>query len=163
MLIANTVLGGSSLASRLGNRVRQDEGLSYGVSSSFIASPMDERAAITIRAITNPANRDKLVRVIDEEVRKLVKDGVTEKELKDNVQGYLQNQRLVRSRDAAIASILANNLFTGRSMDYYEKLETGVARLTVNDVNEAISEYVSPDRFVIATAGDFAKPTSPKP
>ena len=163
LLIANTVLGGSSLASRLGNRVRQDEGLSYGVSSSFIASPMDERAAITIRAITNPANRDKLVRVIDEEVRKLVKDGVTEKELKDNVQGYLQNQRLVRSRDAAIASILANNLFTGRSMDYYEKLEASIARLTVDDVNEAISEYVSPDRFVIATAGDFAKPTSPKP
>ena len=163
LLMGNTILGGSSLASRLGNRVRQDEGLSYGVSSSFVASPMDERAAITIRAITNPANRDKLVRVINEEVRKLVKDGVTEKELKDNIQGYLQNQRLGRSLDRELTHILANNLFTGRSMEYYEKLEAEVAHLTVDEVNDAISETILPDRFVIATAGDFAKPTPAKP
>ena len=48
-------------------------------------------------------------------------------------------------------------------MEYYEKLEADVARLTIEDVNEAIREYISPDRFVIATAGDFAKPTAPKP
>ena len=163
LLIANTILGDSGLVSRLGNRVRQDEGLSYGVSSSFSASPMDELAVLSITANTSPANRDKLIRVIDEEVRKLVKAGVTEKELKDNIQGYLQKRRLVRSRDAALASMLAKNLFTGRSMDYYEKLEADVANLVAQDVNEAISETISPDRFVIATAGDFAKPAPPKP
>lgn len=163
LLIGNTILGDGGLASRLGHRVRQDEGLSYGVSSSFAASPMDELAVLSITANTSPANRDKLIRVIDEEVRKLVKAGVTEKELKDNIQGYLQKQRLVRSRDAALASILAKNLFTGRSMDYYEKLEADVAHLTVGNVNEAISETILPDRFVIATAGDFAKPSPPKP
>ncbi len=163
LIIGNTILGGGSLASRLGNRVRQDEGLSYGVSSSFAASPIDERASLSISANTKPANRDKLVKVIDEEIRRLVKDGVTEKELKDNIQGFLQNRRLTRSRDDDLANILASNLFAGRSMEYYEKLEADVARLTVEDVNEAISEYISPDRFVIATAGDFAKPTAPKP
>lgn len=163
LIMGNTILGGSSLASRLGNRVRQDEGLSYGVSSSFAASPIDERASLSISAIANPLNRDKLVKVIDEEVRKLVKDGVTEKELKDNIQGFLQNRRLARSRDDELASLLASNLFAGRSMEYYEKLEADVARLTIEDVNEAIREYISPDRFVIATAGDFAKPTAPKP
>ena len=124
---------------------------------------MDELAVLSITANTSPANRDKLIRVIDEEVRKLVKAGVTEKELKDNIQGYLQKRRLVRSRDAALASILAKNLFTGRSMNYYEKLEADVAHLVTQDVNEAISETISPDRFVIATAGDFTKPTPPKP
>ena len=162
LIMGNTILGGSTLASRLGNRVRQDEGLSYGVSSSFAASPIDERASLSISAIANPANRDKLVKVIDEEIRKLVKDGVTEKELKDNIQGFLQNRRLSRSRDDELASLLASNLFAGRSMEYYEKLEADVARLTVEDVKEAISEYISPDHFVIATAGDFAKPTAPK-
>ena len=161
LLIGNTILGGSSLASRLGNRVRQDEGLSYGVSSGLSASPMDERASLSISAIANPANRDKLVKVIDEEVRKFVREGVTEKELKDNVQGFLQNQRLSRSRDSAMAGMLANNLFTGRTMEYFEKLEASVAGLNVEEINEAISEYVSPDNFVIATAGDFAQPTPP--
>ena len=163
LLIGNTILGGGSLASRLGNRVRQDEGLSYGISSNLAASQIDERASLTIGANMNPINKDKLVRVIDEEIRKFVKDGVTEKELKDNIQGYLQNQQLSRSRDSVLANLLASNLFTGRDMSYYEKLESTVASLTVEGVNEAISEFVSPDEFVIATAGDFAHPTPTKP
>ncbi len=163
LLLANNVLGGDTLASRLGNRLRQDEGLSYGVSSTFEASPIDERASLSISAITNPANREKLVKVIDEEIQKFVKDGVTEKELKDNIQGFLQSRRLQRSRDEKLARILADNLFTGRNLGYFEKLEADVSKLTVKDVNEAISEYVSPDTFVVATAGDFAKPMLPKP
>jgi zinc protease len=163
LLIGNAILGGDTLASRLGNRVRQDEGLSYGISSDLYASPIDEFASFSIGATTNPINRDKLIKIIDEEVRKFVKDGVTEKELKDNVQGYLQNQQLNRSNDSELASLLAVNLFTGRDMTYYEKLETTVASLTVAAVNEAISEYLEPDNFVIATAGDFAKPTPVKP
>ena len=47
-------------------------------------------------------------------------------------------------------------------MSYYEKLETAVSQLTVESVNEAVSEYISPDAFVIATAGDFAQPTQAK-
>ena len=92
-----------------------------------------------------------------------MKDGVTEKELKDNVLGFLQNQRLLRSRDGELASILANNLFTGRTMEYFEKLENEISKLTLSDINEAINEYVAADRFVIATAGDFSKANPPKP
>ncbi|MEI7460601.1 MAG: pitrilysin family protein [Pirellula sp.] len=162
LLIGNMILGGGSLASRLADRVRKDEGLSYGISSSLTASTLDEKASFSVRANTNPVNRDKLVKVIDEEIRKFVKDGATEKELKDNIQGYLQNQQLTRARDSYLASLLANNLYTGRDMSYYEKLETAVSHLTVESVNEAVSEYISPDAFVIATAGDFAQPTQAK-
>lgn len=163
LLMANRILGASSLSSRLGSRVRQEEGLSYEISSRFAASPIDERASLSISAKTNPANRDKLVKVIDEEIRKFVKEGVTEKELKDNVQGFLENQRLDRSRDGELVRILASNLFTGRSMEYYEKLEADIAHLTVAEVNEAISEYFDPDRFVVVTAGDFTKDVPPQP
>jgi zinc protease len=162
LLMGNYVLGAGDLSSRLGDRVRQKEGLSYGVSSSLRANAIDEFAALNIRAIANPANRDKLVRTIEEEIRKLVDEGITEKELRDSIQGYLQNQQLIRSRDGALASILANNLFAGRDMQYYEKLESRIAELTVDEVNEAIAEYISPETLVIATAGDFAQPTQAK-
>jgi len=158
LVMANTIFGGNSLSSRLGVRVRQDEGLSYGVYSRFGASPIDERASLSIIAMVNPTNCNKLMKVIDEELRRFVKDGITENELKDNVRGFLQNQRLSLARDGDLISILANNLFTGRNMDYYEKLDADILHLTVEDVNEAIREYISPDEFVIAIAGDFAKP-----
>ena len=161
--MGNYVLGAGGLSSRLGDRVRQKEGLSYSVASGLRANPIDEFAVLSITANANPANLSKVVQAIDEEIRKLVMDGVTEKELKDSVQGFLQRQQLSRSRDATLAAILANNLFAGRDMQYYERLEAQIAELTVDAVNEVIAEYMSPDNLVIATAGDFGKPTAPKP
>jgi zinc protease len=163
LLIGNQVLGAGALSSRLGDRVRQKEGLSYGVNSNLASSSIDERTVFYITAIANPKNRDKLVQTIDEEVRKLVKDGITSQELKDTVQGYLQNQQLIRSRDVGLAGLLANNIFTGRDMSYYEKLESAVSQLTVDAVNDAIAEYIDPETLVIATAGDFQSPTPPPP
>ncbi|AMV31975.1 Peptidase M16 inactive domain protein [Pirellula sp. SH-Sr6A] len=163
LLIGNQVLGAGALSSRLGDRVRQKEGLSYGVNSNLASSSIDERTVFYITAIANPKNRDKLVATIDEEVRKLVKDGITSQELQDTVQGYLQNQQLIRSRDVGLAGLLANNIFTGRDMSYYEKLESAVSQLTVDAVNDAIAEYIDPDTLVVATAGDFQAPTPPPP
>jgi zinc protease len=60
-----------------------------------------------------------------------------------------------------LANLLVNNLFAGRDMEYYAKLESRIADLTVEEVNEAIEEFISPDNLVIATAGDFSKPTQP--
>jgi zinc protease len=48
-------------------------------------------------------------------------------------------------------------------MQYYQKLESQIAALTVDDVNEAIKEYINPEFLVIATAGDFANNTPVKP
>jgi len=164
LVMGNYILGAGALSSRLGDRIRQKEGLSYGVNSGLRANPIDEFAVFTITAIANPSNRDKLVTAIDEEVRKIVDGGVTEKELKDSAQGFLQSQQLNRSRDASLAGLLANNLFAGRDMSYYEKLEAQIANLKVEEVNEALAEFINPDNLVISTAGDFNKPTpAPKP
>jgi predicted Zn-dependent peptidase len=49
-------------------------------------------------------------------------------------------------------------------MSYYEKLEAQIANLKVEEVNEALAEFINPDNLVISTAGDFNKPTpAPKP
>ncbi|MFN6127819.1 MAG: M16 family metallopeptidase [Planctomycetota bacterium] len=162
LLMGNYILGASALSSRLGNRVRQKDGLSYSVNSAIRANAIDEFAELTITAIANPSNRDALVGAIDEEIRKIVNEGITEQELRDATQGYLQSQTLNRSRDGFLARVLANNLFAGRDMSYYQKLESQIEKLTVDDVNEAIKEFIAPDYLVIATAGDFAKPTPVK-
>src|SRR5262249_37249659 len=60
LVMANFILGGSTLSSRLGDRIRQKEGLSYGVGSSFSAAALDQRANFTVTAICNPRNIDKV-------------------------------------------------------------------------------------------------------
>eukprot|EP00913_Durusdinium_trenchii_P028347 g26575.t1 len=59
LMLGNYILGGGSLASRLGVKVRQKAGLSYTVGSGFQASPIDERAAFYIYAISNRDNMPK--------------------------------------------------------------------------------------------------------
>ena len=91
LVLGNFILGGGSLSSRLGDRVRQQEGLSYGVRSMIQARPKDKAVDFTLYAITNPQNKDRLAQVIREEIDRLRKDGVTEEELEKAKVSYLQS------------------------------------------------------------------------
>jgi zinc protease len=62
LTMADYILGAGSLSSRLGTRVRQKEGLSYGVGSSLTASSLDPRASFALQAISNPQNTRKWTR-----------------------------------------------------------------------------------------------------
>ncbi len=160
LLIGNYIMGGGALSSRLGDRVRQQEGLSYSVGSSLNAHPVDVRTNLSLMAITNPENRDRLVSVINEEIERLLADGITADELAAAKQGFLQAEQLSRTQDAELSATLASTEFVGRSMEYYNKLEKQVAELSVADVNNALKKYVDPSRLVIVTAGDFHKPAN---
>jgi len=90
LVMGNYILGAGSLSSRLGTRVRQKEGLSYGITSSLGVSSEDERASFSISAIVNPENIDRLQVCALEELERLLTDGVTPMELDNAREGYLQ-------------------------------------------------------------------------
>jgi len=133
------------------------------VGSNLNASSIDKRAAFAIFAICNPANMEKVKTAIDEEVSRLLKDGVTESELTRAKGGYLQGQEVGRTDDRSLAGILSNNLRAGRTMKYYSDLEQKIKAATPAQVNEAFRKYVDPKRIVIIEAGDFkGKPAEAK-
>lgn len=157
LVIGNYILGGGALSSRLGDRVRQKEGLSYGVGSGVSAHPIDKRTSVNIFAITNPENRDKVVAVIREEIDKLIEKGITEDELIAAKQGYLQAEQLSRTSDNNLSQILAQTIFANRDMKYFRDYEKRISELDVATVNAAMKKYFDPKRLVIVTAGDFEK------
>ncbi len=156
LVMGNYVLGAGTLSSRLGDRVRQKEGLSYGVRSYLAADSLDPRASLTINAICNPQNITKVNVAIAEELDKLIAEGATAEELARAKQGYLQQQQVARTSDAMLASTLADNLFVGRTMAYYAELEKKIAGLTTEQVQAALKKWIDPKRLVIVDAGDFA-------
>jgi len=155
LVMGNFILGGGSLSSRLGDRVRQKEGLSYGVRSIANAHPIDDRGSLMIYAITNPQNRDKLVSVINEEVTRMLRDGVTEEELARAKDGYLQSLSVSRTDDGYLARMLSSNMFAGRTMKYHADHEQQVRSLGVGDVKTAMDRLVDLSRLTTVTAGDF--------
>ena len=137
LVIANYILGSGALSSRLGNRVRQQDGLSYGISSGLNVSSLDKRAGLSISAICNPQNIDRLKSAIREEFDRLLKDGITQEELDRAKQGYLRGQKVRRTTDEALAGLLTDLSHTGRTMKYYADLEKQIESLTTEQVNAA--------------------------
>ncbi|MEM9586968.1 MAG: pitrilysin family protein [Planctomycetota bacterium] len=156
LVLGNFILGGGSLSSRLGDRVRQQEGLSYGVRSGVSSRVKDHRADFTLYAITNPANKDKLLTVIREEVDRLREEGVTEDELERAKESYLQSRRVSRTGDATLANLLVELAFNDRTMKSVQTHEQNIRDATVEGVNAAIRKYIDMDKLVMAVAGDFA-------
>ena len=157
MRIGNYIFGGSTLASRLGDRIRQKDGLSYGATSSFAASARDAAASFTIAAITNPENIGKVEVDAMEELTRFLKDGPTDTEVADAKKAFLDGQKVGRTSDAAIAGQILTNLNLGRTFVHSAEQEKAIQALTPAQVAEAFRKRIDPKKLVIIHAGDFKK------
>ena len=153
--IGNFVLGSSGLSSRLGDRLRQKEGLSYSVQSSLQPSAVDERTTFFLFAISNPDNAPKVHEAIQDELKKLLDNGITAEELEAAKAGYLQEQQVQRTEDRAIVQTLESYAFIGRDMKFVAEFEDRISKLTVEEVNAALKKHIDPQRLFIVQAGDF--------
>jgi len=153
--VADFIFGEAPLSSRLSNRVRGKEGLSYGVGSQLQVHPVDKAGMFLMFAITNPANIDKVDKAVAEELEKMLKTGADTKEVDEAKAAFLAQMKVSRSTDRSIASLLANGLFTDRDMSYYSNIEKRVSELTADQVNAAFRKYVDPKKLSIVHAGDF--------
>jgi zinc protease len=155
--IGNFILGGSTLASRIGDRIRQKEGLSYGATSAFTASTHDPVATLTVTVSTNPENIDKVTTAVMDELQKFLKEGPTEKELSDAKKAFVESQKVGRTADGAIAGQIVGNLNLGRTFAHTADLEKAILALTPERVTDAFRKHVDPKKLVVIRAGDFKK------
>jgi zinc protease len=157
MVMANFMFGGGFLNSRLATRLRQKDGLSYGVNSQLQVSSLDKQGMFGARAIYAPQNAAKLEAAFKEELARLLRDGFTQEELEAARTGWLQGRTLGRSQDGQLAGRLATDLYLERTFKRDTDLENKVQALTAAQVNAALRKYVSVDKVTIFKAGDFAR------
>jgi zinc protease len=155
--IGNFILGGGSLSSRLGDRIRQQEGLSYGVGSSLSIPALGNDARFTISAITNPQNIDAVENAASEELTRFIDEGPTAKELSDAVKAWLEQRKVARSRDESVADQINSNSHLNRTFGFTIERERRVAALTVDDIRVAFRKHIDPRKLTIIRAGDFKK------
>ena len=159
--MANYILGAGTLSSRLGVRIRQKEGLSYGVTSSLGVSSQDRRASFTISAIVNPQNLARLRICAIEELERMLREGVTADELDKARDGYLQSMKVGRSSDAALAGTLGSLRHLGRTMLWEADFEKRIAALSPEQIGAAMKRHIDPKKLVIVAAGDFGDEQKP--
>lgn len=157
LALGNYMLGGGFLNSRLATRIRQKEGLSYGVGSQFTVSSLDESGTFFANAIYAPQNAAKLEAAFKDELAKLLKDGFTAEEIAAAKTGFLQRGQLGRAQDRELSGKLNNYLFLNRTIAWDADFENKIQALTTEQINAAMRKYMTPDNITIIKAGDFAK------
>ncbi|MEP6802033.1 MAG: pitrilysin family protein [Acidobacteriota bacterium] len=155
LVLGNYMLGGGFLNSRLATRIRQKEGLSYGVGSQFAASPLDKSGTFQTFAIYAPQNVEKLEAAFKEEVARALKDGFAPQEIAEAKSGFLQGAQVGRAQDASLARKLSDNLFIDRTLAWDAGLEKKIAALTPDEIVSAMRRHIDPSKITIIKAGDF--------
>jgi len=156
MIMANYMLGGS-LAARLPDRIRNKEGLSYGVQSNFSAPIKDDGGEFLAYAISNPQNAPKVESSMKDELAKTEKEGFTADELAAAKKAWLQERVLGRSQDGSLVGLLSSHERWGRTMQFDAELDQKVRALTPEQVTEALRKAVDPAALIYIKAGDFKK------
>jgi zinc protease len=158
LLVANYIFGGGSgLANRLIDRVRQRDGLSYGAGSGVNLSSVDRASSFGIGAIGAPQNMAKIEAAIREEIERAARDGFTQKELDDARNGMLQERVLARSEDGTLAGAWVGNLYVNRTFAFSRQVEDRIRALTVADLNAAWRKHIDAGKLTVSIAGDAAK------
>jgi zinc protease len=155
LVLANTVLGGG-VKSRLFDRLRQKDGISYGAGSALSASSFEAVGMLKLYAMYAPQNLDKLKTGVSEELTRFVQDGVTEQELQDAKKSLQEERKIARAQDPALAAGLVGQMATGRTMVFTEQVDALIEKTTLAEVNAALRKYVDPAKFLHVYAGDYA-------
>lgn len=151
--LMNNILGQYSLGGRLGDSIREQQGMAYYVYSSFEANLMP--GPLLIRAGVSPANVLRAVASVDAELRKLVDIGPTEQEIVESKQYLIGSMPRTLETNMGIATFLQTAEFFDLGLDYDVTMPDRLRAVTADEVHTAARRAVDPDRATVVVAGPF--------
>jgi zinc protease len=156
LVLSNYILG-SGMNSRLFQRVRGKEGLSYGVGSQFSAPIRDDDARFMASAICAPQNAPKVEAAFKDELATILSQGFTDAEVDAAKKSWLQSRSVSRAQDGELAGRLQSHRYWNRTMAHDTELEQKVAALTPAAMQAAMKKHLDVAKMTIVRAGDFKK------
>ena len=152
--LMNVALGQYAMGGRLGESIRERQGMAYYASSSF--DPNVIAAPLVIRAGVSAANVDRAIQSIDDELLTLSREGITEKELNESRQYMIGSLPRALETNVGIAAFLQTSEFFSLGLDYDLRLPGLLATVTGDHVRDMARRYLDPDRASIVVAGPYA-------
>jgi zinc protease len=155
--LANSALGQSSLTSRLGVRVRDTEGLTYGIHSSLSATHV--AGPFLVNLTVKPESRDAALASTLDEVKKFLATGLTAKELAEEKSSRIGRFKVDLGSNAGMASALDAAIYYGFGVAYLDTFPARVAAVTKEQADAAFARRVRPENFTVVSAGSFGTAT----
>jgi zinc protease len=153
--LMNNVFGQYSIGGRLGDSIRERQGMAYYVSSSLDANIGD--GPLAIRAGVSPANVDRAIASIDEEIAAIVGSGITQKELDESRRYLVGSIPRALETNAAIANFLQTAQFFDLGLDYDARLPDLLGAVTLDEANAAARRILDVNCATVVIAGPYAE------
>ncbi|MGA0392734.1 MAG: M16 family metallopeptidase [Rhodospirillales bacterium] len=152
LYVLNYILGRGGFTSRLYLEVREKRGLAYSVSTGLY--PLDHTALIWGSSGTANKRAAETLKVVRAEWARLAQKGVTPKELQD-AKTYLTGSFPLRfTSSGRIASILLSMQFNNLGLDYLDKRNGLIEKVTLKEVNALARRLLDPKKLSIVVVGD---------
>lgn len=152
--LMNNILGQYALGGRLGDSIRERQGMAYYSFSSLDASIGP--GPLIVRAGVSPANVERAVASIDAELSKMAAEGPTDKELAESKQYLIGSMPRTLETNVGIATFLQTAELFGLGLDYDVQLPSLLAQVTRDEVHDAARAVLDPSRAAIVVAGPYA-------
>ena len=155
------IMGGNDFGARLLRIVREENGLTYGISAKLGGLYYGDSGYLHIGGIFAPSLWQKGVEITTKVVKDWASKGVTIKELarrKEMVRGEYLVQL---SRSGGMEAELLRLLEQDRSLDFLDEYPKLIASLTLKEVNTAIKKYIHPDQLITVAAGSIDEKGNP--
>jgi hypothetical protein len=155
--VALKILGGEG-GNRLHRVLRSERGLTYGAEADVHA--LKDTGDIVVNTDTRSETTAETLRLIVDEIWRLQKQRVSQRELAD-AQAYLTGSfPLTIETPSAIALQILNAVFYGLDLEELQNYRERVTAITPDDIQRVAQQYLHPDRLSIVLVGDasvFAK------
>lgn len=149
--VLNHILGGDTLASRLGTEIRDRQGLTYGIYSLFQAGVNPGPFLIYLQ--TAPEDADRAIASTISLLQQARQQGVTSAEVEAAKRSLISSYVVeLAAPEDRVQTILMNQVF-GLSLAEVRQYPAKIQAVTLEQVNQAIQELLHPDNLVIVTAG----------
>jgi zinc protease len=153
--VMNNALGQYALGGRLGDSIRERQGMAYYVFSSLDAGIGP--GAVMVRAGVSAENVARTIASIDEEIAAVRADGFTEKEIAESKQYLVGALPRQLETNGGIASFLLNAEMFDLGLDYDRRLPDIIRAVTRDAAVETARRLLDPDRATVVVAGPEAE------
>jgi zinc protease len=152
--LMNNILGQYAMGGRLGDSIRERQGMAYYTFSSLDASFAP--GPLIVRAGVSPDNVERAVASIDAELAKLAEEGPTDKEVAESKQYLIGSMPRTLETNAGIATFLQTVELFGLGLDYDLRLPSLIGGVTRAQVSEAARAVLDPSRATVVVAGPYS-------
>ena len=157
--IANYTLG-AGFAGRLMQTVRDNDGLTYNISSE-LGGNIETGGYWFVNASFNPALFQKGLDATMVQVNKWVKDGITSEELENKKTNLIGSFKVGMSTTSGMARTILNFIDRGLEPSYIEQYPKDIEKVTLEEVDNAIKKYIQLDKLIIIKSGSLDKNGDP--